>query len=192
MKRVIFHLTVIAAMLLLTQAVSCGVAKIKPCPDSPDRDSLIELGVSEFLQSNTNLKLGKIFQVFTYDDGTLVGVGLIDPGCKLIVNDQVLLFEDYTCMPSKIIEKEGKIFYWRDEKTLFTEELLKTFSRFDHIEYDSTGTKIMPDGCGADDSVEGFNVYWCRCDLNKKAVTQSNVALGYGKLPSLKCPKVNK
>lgn len=175
------------AFLLTLLFTSCGIKKIQECLDDITRDDLIVMAVHDFLDSDSELKSSEVFYVTTYQDKNILGVGILGTRSRVLMNDKVKI-GDFTIMPSNVLVVDEKLFYWRDVKVALTEEVLSTLYAYDLIEYDSSGTKLVPEG-GSDDSLEGTKLYYCRCDLTITKILQSNVALGYGKLPKLKCPR---
>lgn len=191
MNKLPMRINLILSLVVILTSISCRTVQVTPCTNNYDRDEVVIMAIGEFLQSNSLLKENMTFDVATYDNGNLLGVGILGTDAKLLMNSKVVVGEDYIIMPSGVYRTSDKLFYWWDDSTPFTNKLLSIYNEFDLIEYDSTGTKMVPDNYGSDDSLNGFKVYYCRCDYTKFKVIESNVALGYGKLPKLRCDDQN-
>ena len=87
-------------------------------------------------------------------------------------------------LPSRFIEKNGKLFYWWDDNYPFTDTGLALLKKYHLLKDDSTSSSLS---ISIDESKKGAHYYFCRNNLSmyKKKIT--NIAIGYYKPPVLYC-----
>jgi hypothetical protein len=120
---------------------------------------------------------------YKYDDITAISI--------LGTNNQFLLTAKVKIggthqIPSRFIEKNGKLFYWYDDNYPLTAEVIAVFKKY-HLFQDDQGGLIQFAQKVTDDSKKGIDYYFCRSDptIYKKVI--SNKPLGYYDAPLLKC-----
>jgi hypothetical protein len=89
-------------------------------------------------------------------------------------------------LPSRHIEKDGKLFYWWDDDYPLTEEMLAILWKYDLLCDDTEGLTGIPDFT-TDDRLKGAHYYFCKNDLSKYKRVVTNIADGYYRPPKLKC-----
>lgn len=89
-------------------------------------------------------------------------------------------------LPSRYIEKDGKLFYWWDDDYPLTEEMLAILWKYNLL-YDDTKGLIGFPQFTIDDSQKGAHYYFCKNDLSKYKRVITNIGFGYYKPPKLKC-----
>lgn len=89
-------------------------------------------------------------------------------------------------LPTRYIEKDGKLFYWWDDDYPLTEEMLTILWKYNLICDDTVGLIGIPD-FSTDDSQKAAHYYFCKNDLSKYKRIITNIATGYYKPPKLKC-----
>jgi hypothetical protein len=89
-------------------------------------------------------------------------------------------------LPSRTIEKNGKLFYWWDEDYPLTEQVFTLFKKYHLFQDDMNGVNDFPSN-SIDDAKKGVHYYFCRNNLSvyKKIIT--NTGIGYYDAPKLKC-----
>jgi hypothetical protein len=91
---------------------------------------------------------------------------------------------------TRLYERDGKIFIWRDESFPLTQKALDVFQRHNLIETDSIKIKYLE--YPRDDSQKGAVYFFCKGNLAiyKRVVT--NKGVGYFTPPVLKCSGIAK
>jgi len=89
-------------------------------------------------------------------------------------------------LPSRFIEKGGKLFYWWDDDCALTEEALAVLNKY-HLLQDDGGGKILFLERTINDALKGATYYFCRDDLSKHKRVITNIAIGYYNAPKLNC-----
>ena len=89
-------------------------------------------------------------------------------------------------LPSRYIEKGGKLFYWWDDDYPLTEEMLAILWKYNLL-YDDTEGLIGFPQFTINDSQKGAHYYFCKNDLSKYKRVVTNIGHGYYKPPKLKC-----
>lgn len=89
-------------------------------------------------------------------------------------------------LPSRYVEKDGKLFFWWDNNYPLTEETLAVFNKY-HLLQDDEGGKIKFPEFEIDDSRKGVDYYFCRNNLTKYKKVIASKAIGYYEPPKLGC-----
>lgn len=85
-------------------------------------------------------------------------------------------------LPTRYVIKDGKLFYWWDENSAVTEEIIAVLWRYNVLQNDC----IIPE-FSSNDSQKGAHYYFCKNDLSKYKRVLTNIGLGFYKPPQLKC-----
>ncbi|MBZ9730540.1 hypothetical protein LB467_12670 [Salegentibacter sp. JZCK2] len=89
-------------------------------------------------------------------------------------------------LPSRYVEKDGKLFYWWDNDYPLTEETLAVFEKYNILQDDAGGWLKFPD-MSTDDAKKGADYYFCENDLTNYKKVITNIAIGYYDAPKLNC-----
>jgi hypothetical protein len=89
-------------------------------------------------------------------------------------------------LPSRYVEKNGKLFYWWDDDYPITEETLAVLKKYNLLQDNDGGWRIIPD-ISVDDSKKGADYYFCQNDLTNYKKVITNKAIGYYDAPKLNC-----
>jgi hypothetical protein len=90
-------------------------------------------------------------------------------------------------IPTRVIEKDGRLFLWRDRNYTLTDSTLKILNKFHLVE---RGTKRDLNRFlifGIDDSKRAADYYFCRSNLSGYKRVITNIAIGYYEPPNLRC-----
>jgi len=143
-----------------------------------------------------NLETAHRYREKFYEDLVLVSISAhrICVECEedgLKFNDRFLYTAETTIgskgkLPSRHIEKGGKLFYWWDDDYPLTEEMLAILWKYDLL-FDDTERLVVIPQFSIDDRLKGAHYYFCKNDLSKFKRVITNIAHGYYKPPKLKC-----
>ena len=89
-------------------------------------------------------------------------------------------------LPSRYIEKDGKLFFWWDDDYSLTEEMLAILWKHNLLCDDTKGLIGLPD-FSTNSKLKGADYYFCKNDLSKFKRVVTNIGLGFYKPPKLKC-----
>lgn len=89
-------------------------------------------------------------------------------------------------LPTRYIEKNGKLFFWWDNEYPLTEKTLAVFSKYNLLQDDEGGIIKFPDFI-IDDAQKGADYYFCKNNLTKYKKVITNIGIGYYDIPNLKC-----
>lgn len=87
-------------------------------------------------------------------------------------------------LPSRYIEKNGKLFFWWDDDYSLTENTLAVFNKYNLLQGDKNGTIKVPDSI-IDDAEKAAHYYFCKEDLSKYKRVITNKGVGYYDAPNL-------
>ena len=105
---------------------------------------------------------------------------------KFLYTAQTTVGSKGTPLPSRYIEKNGKLFYWQDNDYALTEEMLAILWKYNLLCDDTDGMIGIPTYT-IDDRLKGAHYYLCKNDLSKYKRIVTWIASGYYELPKLKC-----
>ena len=144
---------------------------------------------------NRNYETGEWYIDKFYEDIVFVGISVhrICAECEeygLKFNDRFLYTAETTIgskgtLPSRHIEKDGKLFYWWDNDYPLTKEMLTILWKYDLLFDDTKGLLGGFPQFSIDDSQKVAHYYFCKNDLSKYKRVVTNK--GYYKPPKLKC-----
>lgn len=145
----------------------------------------IELAIADFYTTNSLINDYKVFAVAHSEVLQLVKL-MDDPETSdnvyqsltavIITADALKLSEDISSkigtkgitIPSRFIEKDGKLFFWWDKDYPFTEEAYNTFKAFGVID-DNPHSRD-----NSNQVKEGIKYYFCTKDLSKFVTLNTN------------------
>ena len=146
-----------------------------------------------FFKLAFDLESPLINQVNSSDDLILVkiSVNTIDIDCSDECCNRYLYTKETTIgskgkLPSRHIEKDGKLFFWWDNDYPLTEEMLALLWKYDLLCDDTEGLIHFPTFT-IDEDQKGAHYYFCKEDLSNYKRVVTNVAPGYYKVPKLIC-----
>ena len=84
-------------------------------------------------------------------------------------------------LPSKYIEKDGKLFIWYDDTISMNEKTLSILKKYNLIVIDEPGMITT------DETKKGAHYYFCRKNLKKYKKKLSNIAIGFYDAPEINC-----
>lgn len=90
-------------------------------------------------------------------------------------------------IPSRVFEKNGKLFVWWDKHCLLTDTTLKVLNKFHLLERGEKSDRYKVLSHYTDDLKKGAGYYFCRNNLLNYKRVITNVALGYYDPPSIRC-----
>jgi hypothetical protein len=156
------------------------------------QDDAVRIAISDF---STIRKLYKKDSVFSVDIK-----GLINNKDLMVVNvgkngGKLLLTKDANPgsigkLPSRYIEKDGKLFFWWDNNYSLTEDAFAIFNKYNLLQDDNNGAIKIPDFI-IDDAQKAAHYYFCKNDVSNYKKVITNKGIGYYTPPSLKCRDKN-
>jgi hypothetical protein len=100
--------------------------------------------------------------------------------------NRLLLTAKKSHLPSRFIEKNGKLFYWWDVSHPVSEDALAIFKKYNLLQDDEGGKITIPD-FGTNDAKNGAHYYFCKNDLTKYKKIITNKGIGYYDPPKIEC-----
>lgn len=86
-------------------------------------------------------------------------------------------------LPSRYIEKEGKLFYWWDDDYPLKKEALTIYHKYNLLQ----GNVISALDFSINDAQKGVDYYFCKNDLSKYKKVITDKGIGYYNAPKLNC-----
>ncbi len=171
---------------------------------SGNRNEAIQNAILDFSNTSSLYRKDSVFSISFYD---IVGRMVLDENHKwipgepyeglvavsIIVNNSRLLLTSDTKagskrekLPSRFVEKGGKLFFWWDDEHALTEETLAVYKKYNLLQKDEGGLVTIPD-FAIDDARKGAHYYFCKEDLSRYKKVITNKGIGYYDPPKLKC-----
>lgn len=183
MKKVISIFIIIPVIFL-----SCSSLK-KGLELNNDENEPIEVAIQDFTKSSKLFKKDSVFSVEL--------LGLINNKEVIVVRigrnvTKLLLTKDATVgslgkLPSRFIEKDGKLFFWWDDEYALTENTLTVLKKYHLLQDDQNGSIKVPDNIIFNDSQKAVHYYFCKGDYTNFKKVTTNKGIGYYEIPLLNC-----
>ena len=173
-------------------------------PQKNQNEEAIDIAITDFLKSKLS-KRSNVFRVSIYEkdhyDGYEINEDLLV--ISIFPNDTktrtmplyYLTFMDTigsVRLPTRYMEKNGILFYWRDKDYGLTEETIKVFLDYyvvDLLENSECDFLFGMELSGIPEFVKGAHYYFCKNDLNKFKSVKTILAARWYKPPKIKCEK---
>ncbi len=117
----------------------------------------------------------------------IVAVSISADYNKMLLTDSTKVGNKGAKLPTRYIERDGKLFYWRDDDHPLTQEALNVFKRYNLLlEDDLDGVMEFYDFT-TDDAQKGVDYFFCKNNLVEYKKITTNKGIGYYGAPELKC-----
>ena len=197
--------TSLFSILALLLVNSC--ASLKGLNQSGGKREVIQNAILDFSNTTNLYKKDSVFSISyqdtlykmtleELDDGTSKWVrdGIYEgvTAVSISANDNKFLLSSDTKigskgkLPSRFIEKEGRVFFWWDDDYLLTKEALAVFKKYNLLQDDEGGLITVSD-FAIDDAQKGAHYYFCEDNISKYKRIITNKGMGYYDPPSLNC-----
>ncbi|MDX5429237.1 MAG: hypothetical protein LPK79_14140 [Bacteroidota bacterium] len=200
MKLYFFVLFVFLVFLVGCSAFKHGMTQ------SGNRDQAIQNAILDFSNTSSLYRKDSVFSVSFYDT---MGRMVLDENHEwifgepyegvvavsiIVANSRLLLTSDTKAggkggkgkLPTRFVEKGGKLFFWWDDEHVLTKETLSVYKKYNLLQDDEGGLVTIPDFI-IDDAQKGVHYYFCKKDLSRYKKVITNKGIGYYDPPKLKC-----
>ena len=148
----------------------------------------IQTSIDNFSKGGRLYKKNTVFVVWVsnlpkYEKLTVIDIGR-SPTNILMTNETKIGTKGK--VPSRYIEKDGKLFFWWDNSYPLTKEALEIFSKYGLLEDDQNGILKVPSS-RVNDSQKGAHYYFCKQNFKKFKKVVTNIGAGYYEPPKIKC-----
>jgi hypothetical protein len=197
MNRYILMLT---SFLLLA---SCGSFK-KELFQTGGKEEAVKNAILDFSNTSSLYKKDTVFSVSFQDPLYRMVLEKVDDGNSKWIedkayegiigvnvsadNNKIFFPEDAKIgskgkLPSRYIEKDGKLFYWWDDNYPLKKETLTILNKYNILEPD----KISALDFSINDAQKGVHYFFCKDELSVYKKITTNKAIGYYDIPNIKC-----
>lgn len=115
----------------------------------------------------------------------MIVVSIVESGTKMLLKPDATIGSKGK-LPFRYYEKDGKLFFWRDEDYVLKEDALAVYRRYNVVQEDPDNKIGMPDPV-IDDKQKGASYFFCKDNLAIYIRVVSSVAVGEYTPPALKC-----
>ena len=194
-------------LVLLLLLENCSSYK-KGLGDIIGKDEIIKSSILDYSNKSRIYKKGTVFYVAYYDnlkkmileesnDGNskwvkggiykeIIAVSILINPIKVLLTDDIKVGEKGNNMPTRYLEKNGKLFYWYDDDFPLTQETLDVFSKYNLLQDNEGGWVTSPDLL-ITDSQKAVDYYYCKNNFSKNKKITTNVGIGFYDAPKLNC-----
>lgn len=106
---------------------------------------------------------------------------------KMLLTDSVEVGKKGVTMPTRYLEKDGKLFYWWDDSYPLTQETLTVFEKYNLVAENNLDGVIEFYDYTIDDAQKGIDYYFCGNDLTKYKKVTTNKGIGFYDAPLPNC-----
>jgi len=178
----------ICLFLITAILVLCGgcASFKKELIRSGSQNEAIQNAILDFSNTSRLYKIDVVFSVQTgYKGKKVLSVSIGKNNMKMLLTENTKVGSKST-LPSRFVEKEGKLFYWWDNDYPLTEEALAVLHKYNLLQDDKDGTIKFPDFV-IDDAQKAAHYFFCKNDLSKYKKVITNKGIGYYDPPKLNC-----
>lgn len=174
-------------LLLLILLGDCS--SLKPSMvDSGDFNDAINNAIIDFVHRDSGDSDSLVYSVdYEYITQDIIGVSILEySDKKVFITKMNSLGSNTPYFPTRIKEMDNRLFHWYDSSSVVTASVIQKLIEYDQI--DST-RYFNPDFIefAYDDNKKATHYYFCAQNLAKYIKKESVIALGYGKIPKIKC-----
>jgi len=151
-------------------------------------DGAIKNAILDFSNTPKLFKKGSVFSVTAHakndNDQLIVRIG--ENNMKFLLSADTKVGEIGGIIPTRFLEKKGKLIFWWDEKHPLTNEALEVYRKYNLLQNDEGGIITIPDFLITDNK-KSAHYYFCRNDLTnfKRVITSRGI--GIYDPPNLNC-----
>jgi hypothetical protein len=151
-------------------------------------DEMIQNAILDFSNATRLYKKDTVFSVSVLEivdkDPIVVRIG--SNTMNLLLTEETKVGSKGGKLPSRFIEKDGKLFFWWDDDYPLTEEALAVYEKYDLLQDDEGGVITVPEFT-INDAQKAAHYYFCKNDPSKYKRVITNIGVGYYDPPTLKC-----
>lgn len=202
------HIGIMPLVSLFTLIICHHSSINKANPNKGILDQVRETAIQDF--SKTKLfKMDSVFDVTVYDtlnrigeqridkqnvktvvDKTYTEIVAVDIGAtpfKFLLDTDLKVQAQNKWIPSRVFEKDGRLFLWRDKNFPLTDSTIKILDRFHLVVRGSKRDYYRFLDFGFDDSKRAAHYFFCRKNpsVHKRVIT--NKGMGYYDPPNISC-----
>jgi len=178
------------SFVLFLSLFSVGCSSSRKSLSQPLKGNPIQIAIGEFSEKCKLYKQSSTFYVKLlnpkeYSD--MVVVSIVKSGTKMLLKPDATIGSKGK-LPFRYYEKDGKLFFWKDEDYVLTEDALAVYRRYNVVQEDSDNKIGIPDPL-TNDKQKGATYFFCKNNpaIYKRIV--SSIAVGEYDPPVLKCQK---
>lgn len=106
---------------------------------------------------------------------------------KMLLTDSTKVGNKDVKLPTRYIEKDGKLFYWWDDDYPLTQKTLDILDKYDLLLNDDMDGVVEFYNFTTNDDRKGVHYYFCKNDLTKYKKETTNKGIGYYDVPNMDC-----
>jgi len=147
----------------------------------------INNAITDFVYKNRNSKQDSVFSIHFIDIGdSLWGISISKEVNKIAVITKDELHYSYKAFPTRFIEKNKLLFYWKDTiQSVIPKKLLNKLYAINRVDT-VVVNKLMPERI-TDDEHKAVDYYFCKCNLLKYSIVKTRTAMRWYKSPKMDC-----
>ena len=154
-----------------------------------NQNQAIENSIIDFMHSSSLSKKDSVFFIKVNDipSGIMVVNVIANYNKVLPLSDTKIGYQTNT-IPTRYIERNGKLFYWYDSKEILTTDMVGMLSNYKIIDSMNVTQLVgIPKESYVDDSTKGVNYFICKNNLLKYKKITTSTAFGYFEIPKVDC-----
>jgi hypothetical protein len=179
---------IVLLMAMMVDIWGCTATKMTYVRRGDIYEDAIQIAISDFSTISKLYKNDSVFSVgisglINYEN--IIVVGVRKNNRKLLLTNDAIVGSTKK-LPSRYIEKDGKLFFWWDDSCPLTEDALSVYRKYNLLQDDQGGIIKLPDSI-IDDAQKAAHYYFCKEDVSKHKKVITNIGIGFYDPPSLKC-----
>ncbi len=174
-------------LLIILSLTSCSSWKDNLVA-SGDETSAISNAIIDFLNSSRKRDKDSIYAVGVENvSDDIIAITIFGTNNKITPLPETKIGNTTNTVPTQFLEKNGKLFYWYDDKKILKKDIIDIFSKYKIIDsMNVIGIVGIPEYT-RDELKKGVDYYFCKKNLKKYKKVKTNRGFGYYQRPSLNC-----
>lgn len=153
------------------------------------KDSVFSIRVYDPLYKmvliNTDNGNGKWIESEPYEN--IIAISIVSNYNKMLLTDDNRVGEKGGKLPTRYVERDGKLFYWWDDNYPLTDEILSVLKKHDLLAENNLDGIIGYYDFETSDLEKGVDYYFCKNNLTNYEKVITNKGIGFYDIPEFEC-----
>lgn len=173
--------------LIISSLTSCSCWKDTLITNG-DENSAISNAITDFLNSSGKHDNDTVYSIGIENiNNDIIAITISGTDFKITPTPETIIGSTTKTIPTQYLEKNGKLFYWHDNKTILTKDIIDVMSKYKIIDSMNVNGIVGIPEYTIDESKKGVHYYFCKNNFRNYKKIKTNRALGYHRRPFLDC-----
>ena len=154
-----------------------------------DINDAVQNAIADFLSSKqSHVKKDSVFSIHVANiSDDILDIGISGERDKIALFTKNEVDYDYRFFPTRIYERESKLFYWKDSTISVSKEIINKLYAMNRVDT-TIYQKKFPERT-TDERQKVVHYYFCKKDLTKYQKKRTSIAMNRYEMPKINCKK---